>query len=109
MVKAAIGLQALQFVVIAVPWAAGAAWGRLPNSLIVSSVIFGPSLIFCAASVVGMVRKKMYGWILALVIDLLTCAPLAFFARPLVVFPLGMIGVLMLRGVREFYARNYYS
>lgn len=107
--KVAIGLQAFLLLVIVVVWAAWASWGRPSSSLIFSSVVFGPSIILCTASVIGMARGKMYGWIAGLVGSLVTCVAFAVFATALTVFPLGMIGVLMLRSIREFFSRNYYS
>lgn len=105
-VKIAIGLQALLLLVIMVTWAAWASRAALPSSLVRPSIIFGPSLVLCAASLLGMARGRTYGWALGLLGSLVTCAVFAVFAGALTVFPLGMIGVLMLRGIRDFFTRD---
>lgn len=106
MVKAAIGFQSLLFLVIFITWAAWASRGALPDSLIRPSVLFGPSILLTAASLLGMARGRTYGWALGLLGCMVTCAVFAVYAGALTVFPLGMIGVLMLRGVRDFFTRS---
>jgi hypothetical protein len=90
-------------------WGAWAIWGVFPNSIFLSSIIFGPFLIVSMISTLGLWRGNRYGWFVGVFGDGLICLMLFFIAHPLYfcVLPLVVIALLLTSKVKKFYLPTY--
>lgn len=90
-------------------WGAWVGWGVFPNSLILSSIIFGPFLATSVVSTVGLWKGKKYGWYTGVFGDGLICLMLFFIAHPLYfcALPLLVIALLLTSKVRKFYLLSF--
>lgn len=107
--KVAAGLQALVGILVLFIWAAWATWGRLPSSLLLSSIIFFPALGLCIVAGFGLWKGKMFGWVMGIVGNGASAAVLLFFAGPFSILPVALLAYLLFPNVRDFYMRNYYQ
>lgn len=89
-------------------WGTWATWGVLPNSLIMSSAVFGIPLILAVVSLIGLWRGKMFGWVTGVVANSILAI---FFLKGglLCLIPGAMVAFLISGPVRGFYVRNYYE
>jgi len=90
-------------------WGAFACWGVFPNSLILSSIMFGPFLFVSMVSAVGLWRGKTYGWFTGVFGDGAVCLMLFFVAHPwyFSTIPLAVIALLFISKVRRFFFPIY--
>jgi ABC-type phosphate transport system permease subunit len=107
--KIAMGLQALLTCLVFFMWGAWAAWGRLPNSLEASGIVFCPVLLLCIFATYGLWKGMLFGWAAALLGNVATSLILVLTAGPLSIFPAGFLVFLLTARVRGFYLRNYYE
>jgi hypothetical protein len=86
-----------------------ACWGVFPNSLILSSIMFGPFLIVSIISTLGLWRGKTYGWFTGVFGDGVICLMLFFVAHPwyFSALPLAVIALLLISKVRKFFFPTY--
>jgi hypothetical protein len=89
-------------------WIVWATWGVFPNSLVMSTAVFGVPMILAVASLIGLWRGKMFGWVTGIVAN---CILVIFFpwGGLLCVIPAAMVVLLLSGPVRGFYVRNYYE
>jgi hypothetical protein len=78
--------------------------------LIFSSTIFLVPFLLCSIAVFGLWKGRMYGYVIALLGNLLSAAIFVVFARPLCIVPAALlICFLVVPNIRNFYVRNYYQ
>jgi hypothetical protein len=90
-------------------WGAWAGWGVFPNSLILSSIVFGPFVAVSIVSTLGLWKGKKYGWYAGVFGDGLTCLMLFLIAHPLYFCapPLLVIALLLTSKVRKFHLLSF--
>ena len=107
--KIATVLQACVTCLVLITWGAWATWGVFPNSLIASSIVFGPAFLLCAVATLGLWKGKMFGWVLSLLGNAVATLVFCFGARPFCIVPVGFLIFLLSPYVRDFYVRDYYE
>ncbi len=107
--KIAVGLQAFVTCLAVFVWGAWATWGRFPYSLLMSGVVFGPIVLLCTAATLGLWKKKLFGWVAAIIGNVIISLLLCFSAVLLCILPLSVLIFLLTTKVREFYVRDYYE
>ena len=90
-------------------WGTFVCWGVFPNSLILSSVMFGPFLIVSIISTFGLWRGKTYGWFTGVFGDGVISLVLFFVAHPWYIsaLPAAVIALLLISKVRKFFFPTY--
>lgn len=107
--KIATGLQGLVSAVVLAFWAIWSTWGRFPNSLIVSGIVFFPAFALCFIAILGLWKGRMFGWVTGLVGNGASVAVLSFFGGPFGILPAAVLIYLLIPNVRGFYVRDYYQ
>jgi hypothetical protein len=105
--RIATALQACVTCLVLIAWGAWATWGVFPNSLIASSILFGPAFLLCVVATLGLWKGKMFGWVLSLLGSAVTSLVFCFAARPFCIVSAGFFVFLLSPKVQDFYVRNY--
>ncbi len=104
-----IGLQCLAAFIVLATWAAWTTWGVFPFSLLFSGVVFFPTLLLFVASLIGLLKGKMFGWVIGILGNAFFAIILFMTARLFSLLPITVLAYLLLPGVRNYYLRNYYE